>query len=92
MLRDDYFNREEPGIFKSIFESLTYGGDKYLLLADYAAYIEAQDNVAAAYKDQRRWTRMSIMNTARSGKFSSDRTIKQYADEIWHVEPVNIVV
>jgi starch phosphorylase len=92
MLRDDYFNREEPGIFKPIFESLTYGGDKYLLLADYAAYIEAQDKVAEAYKDQRRWTRMSIMNTARSGKFSSDRTIKQYAEEIWHVEPVKIVV
>jgi starch phosphorylase len=91
MIQHNYFNREEPGIFQPIFNTLTYDGDRYFLLADYASYIEAQDRVAEAYKDKTRWTRMSILNTARSGKFSSDRTIREYADEIWNVKPVKIV-
>jgi starch phosphorylase len=92
MIRDNYFNPEEPGIFQPIFNSLTYHGDKYLLLADYDAYIAAQDRAAEAFKDKARWTRMSILNTARSGKFSSDRTIREYASEIWNVKPVTIKV
>jgi glycogen phosphorylase len=92
MLRDSYFNREEPGIFQPIFDSLTYHGDKYLLLADYASYIAAQDRVAEAFKDKERWTRMSILNTARSAKFSSDRTIAEYAQDIWNVRRTPISV
>jgi starch phosphorylase len=67
-------------------------GDKYLLLADYASYIEAQDRVNTLWKNPTEWTKKSILNTARSGKFSSDRTITQYADEIWRVKPVRIEV
>ena len=62
--------------------------DDYLLLADYQAYIDAQDRVAAAYRDQKRWTEMSILNVARMGKFSSDRSIRDYCRDIWRTGPV----
>jgi starch phosphorylase len=61
-----------------------------MLLADYQAYIDCQDAVSAAYQDQARWTKMSILNSARMGKFSSDRTIAEYCKEIWDVSPVKI--
>ena len=61
-----------------------------MLMADYQAYIDCQDAVSHAYRDQERWTRMAILNSARMGKFSSDRTIAEYCREIWNVHPVNI--
>ena len=63
------------------------GGDPYLVLADFRAYVDAQDRAAAAFRDRRRWARMAILNTARMGKFSSDRTISEYARDIWKVGP-----
>jgi len=60
------------------------------LLADYAAYIASQESVSAAYRDPRRWTRMSILNVARMGKFSSDRTIAEYCRDIWRAVPVPV--
>ncbi len=92
MIRDNAFSHYEPGIFQPIWNSLMEQGDRYLLLADYASYIEAQDRVNALWKNPTEWTKKSILNTARSGKFSSDRTIRQYADEIWKVKPVTIEV
>ena len=68
-----------------------YQGDNYMLLADYASYIETQEHVAELYADKEEWTRKSILNVAGMGKFSSDRTIKEYNDEIWHAEQVPIV-
>jgi starch phosphorylase len=64
--------------------------DEYLLLADYAAYIDCHDRAAAAYREEQSWTRMSILNTARCGFFSSDRTMRQYCDKIWKVKPVKV--
>ena len=61
--------------------------DDYLLFADYRSYIECQDRVAETYLDQERWSRMAILNVARMGKFSSDRSIRDYCDHIWHMEP-----
>ncbi len=69
--------------------SLLEGGDPYLLLADYAAYVECQDRVAETYRDRGSWTRKSIRNVAHMGKFSTDRTIREYAEEIWGVRPVS---
>jgi starch phosphorylase len=64
--------------------------DPYMLFADFQSYVECQAKVADAYVDTEHWTRMSILNTARSGKFSSDRTIQEYCEGIWHTKPVPI--
>jgi starch phosphorylase len=84
------FSPDEPRLFQPVIDSLLNGGDTYLLLADFAAYVAAQERVSAAWVDYERWTRMAILNVARSGRFSSDRTIRQYAEEIWDVGPIPI--
>jgi starch phosphorylase len=84
------FSREEPRLFQPVVDSLLHGGDTYLVLADFAAYVAAQERVSQAWLDYERWTRMAILNVARSGRFSSDRTIRQYAEEIWDVGPIPI--
>lgn len=90
MIKNDHFNKDEPGIFQHLYDDLVAYGDNYMLLADYRAFIDMQDKVDEMYRDESKWTKMSILNTARSGKFSSDRTIMQYAQEIWGVEPVKV--
>ncbi len=88
MIRDDAFSRKEPGLFRPLVDSLLDGGDRFFLLADYASYVTCQERVARVYGDPAVWTRMSILNVANMGKFSSDRTIRQYAEEIWGITPV----
>lgn len=88
-LCSDYFSGEKEA-FANIRHSLLEGGDQFLVLADYASYIEAQDRVGEAFKDKENWARMAILNTARVGKFSSDRTIQEYADEIWNLPSVKV--
>ena len=85
LLEGGYFNRSEPGIFSLLTSGLRSGHDPWLTIADFRSYIDAQERVNEVYKDQAEWNRMSILNTASSGWFSSDRTIQQYADEIWKV-------
>ncbi|HTN51053.1 MAG TPA: glycogen/starch/alpha-glucan phosphorylase [Anaeromyxobacter sp.] len=85
------FSPGEPALFRQLVEGLLNGGDPYLVLADFAAYCACQDEVDRAYRDPERWTRMAILNVARTGKFSSDRTIREYAEEIWKVSPVRLV-
>lgn len=84
-----FFSSGNADLFKPLVESLK-SRDEYLLLADYQAYIECQDRVSQAYRDRESWNRMSILNTARMGYFSSDRAVREYAEEIWHVKPVQI--
>jgi len=88
MINSGYFCPEAPELFRPIFESLTHGRDRYMLLADYEAYVACQDCVAELYRDRDAWARKAILNMAGMGKFSSDRTIQQYAEQIWGVEPV----
>ena len=87
-LRSDLFTAGETGLFRGIVDSLVEHGDRYLLCADFASYVECQKRVAETYRDVERWTKMAIYNVARVGEFSSDRTIQRYADEIWRAVPV----
>ncbi len=83
------FSRGDQTLFKPLIDSLLYS-DPYMLLADYQSYIECQDRIDQAYLDVEHWTRMSILNTAHMGKFSSDRAVREYANEIWHAKPVEV--
>ena len=88
MIRRNVFSLLNPGLFDPILQSLLDYNDYYMLLADLRAYCEAQDRVDAAYRDRAKWNRMSLVNIARSGYFSSDRAVAEYARDIWHVNPV----
>ena len=88
MIATGYFSPEQADRFRPIVDNLTNGGDNYLLLADYEAYIAAQERVEGLYRDQQQWTRRAILNVAGMGKFSSDRTINEYAQKIWGARPV----
>jgi starch phosphorylase len=85
------FSHGDTDVFRPLVDNLRYD-DPFLVLADYASYIECQDHVSAVWQDTTAWTRMSILNTARSGKFSSDRAIAEYCDDIWNVGPVTVRV
>lgn len=85
MIGNGFFSVEEPHRYQAIVDTLL-GNDNYLLLADYASYIETQDKVSALYQNQEEWTRMAILNVAHMAKFSSDRAIADYANNIWHVK------
>ena len=89
MIADGTFSHGDTAVFAPLVSNLT-DHDYFLVLADYADYIRCQQDVSAAWQDTDRWTRMSILNSARSGKFSSDRSIAEYCEEIWDVEPVTI--
>jgi len=86
-IRDGYFSAWNPDVFKPLFNYLVYEGDYYFHLADYRSYVDCQDNVDQLYRNQPAWHRMAILNVARIAKFSSDRVIRQYAEEIWKVKP-----
>lgn len=90
LLECGHFNQFEPQIFDPILASLKSPHDPWLTIADFRSYIDAQRRVEEAYRDKDRWTRMSILNCAGSGKFSTDRTITEYNDEIWKLKPISI--
>ena len=89
LISSGLFSHGDRTVFQPLIDNLLWQ-DPYLLFADYAAYIACQDEVSAAYRDTTRWTRMSILNTARMGKFSSDRTIAEYCKDIWRVSAVPV--
>jgi starch phosphorylase len=90
MINNGYFSPDDRERFRPIFDALTQGGDPYLLLADYAAYIACQQSVDALYREPDAWTRKAILNVAHMGKFSSDRTIGDYAVQIWGAQPITV--
>jgi starch phosphorylase len=89
LIESGHFSQFEPGIFDPIVHAIRSPHDPWLTAADFRSYVAAQEQAATAYRDQERWTRMAILNCARSGRFSSDRTIGEYNSEIWHLDPVN---
>ena len=90
MIRSNVFSVLEPGLFEPILRNLIDYNDYYMLLADLEDYCRAQDIVDATYRNAKKWNRMSLVNIARSGRFSSDRAVLEYAKNIWHIEPVNL--
>jgi starch phosphorylase len=88
----DFLNLEQPTLYKPLWDNLLTHGDYYCHMADFRSYIEAEEHVDMVYRDSARWAKMCIMNIANTGKFSSDRTIKQYGDEIWGIKPCPIDV
>jgi starch phosphorylase len=89
LVASGHFSGGDASVFAPLVENLRRA-DPFLVLADYAAYVACQEHVNAAWYDVDRWTRMSILNTARSGKFSSDRAIREYCEAIWNVAPVAV--
>ncbi len=89
MISSGHFSPEEPQRFHSIVNELTHGGDRFLLLADYLAYIHCQKKVDALYKTPDEWARKAVINVAHMGKFSSDRSIREYAEKIWQVKAIS---
>jgi starch phosphorylase len=90
LLESGHFNHFEPGIFDSIIQSIREPADMWMTAADFRSFIDAQAEAGKAYQDEAGWTRMSILNTACSGRFSTDRTMRDYNADIWHVEPVSL--
>jgi len=88
MIGSGYFSPAQTDLFRPVIDGLTRGGDKYLLLADFADYVATQEQVEALYRDQRQWTRRAILNVTNMGKFSSDRSISEYATNIWYSRPI----
>jgi len=88
-IRDGFFSRGDAQLFRPLIDGLLHT-DPYMALADYQSYVDCQARVSLAYQEAQAWTAMSILNTARSGSFSSDRTISEYAQSIWRVPRVPI--
>jgi starch phosphorylase len=86
LISSDHFSRNEPGVFAPLLDALMHG-DRYMHLADLKGYLEADEQLRHVYADSDAWVRKAILNIAGSGKFSSDRTIREYANDIWHVKP-----
>src|ERR1017187_3865597 len=91
LIRDGHFSRGDRDLFRPVVDSLLHG-DYYRLLADFQSYVDCQALVSAAYCEPEKWTRMAIVNVARMGKFSSDRSIREYCQGIWRVKPVKITL
>lgn len=88
MINNGFFSKSQPDLFKPIVDSLLQNGDQYFVMADFDSFVKCQAKVAETYKKPDEWARMSILNTANMGRFSSDKTIKEYAQDIWGVKAV----
>ena len=85
-MNSSHFNHFEPGIFDAVIQSIREPADPWMTAADFRSFVDAQEAVGKAYQDTRNWTRMSILNSAKSGRFSTDRTMRDYNRDIWHLE------
>lgn len=89
LIRTGYFSRGNRELFQPLVDSLLYQ-DPYPVPADFQSYVDCQARVSQTYRDKEKWTRMSILDVVRSSKFSSDRTIREYCEDIWKIPPVKI--
>jgi len=88
LLESGLFNQFEPNLFDPIFAAVRSPADAWMVAADFSSYVAAQERAADAYRDQVNWLRMSILNSASSGRFSTDRTMREYNEDIWHLEAI----
>ena len=88
MLESSHFNQFEPGAFDAITGAIRSPYDPWVVAADFRSFVDAQNRASEAYQDEERWARMSILNTAMSGRFSTDRTMQEYNADIWRLQPV----
>jgi starch phosphorylase len=86
MLGGGYFSCDAPDRFRPVFDALTTFGDRYLLLADYRSYVQCQEGADALYQNEDEWVRAAILNVAGMGRFSSDRTVLEYANAVWNAK------
>ena len=91
LIFSDHFSRYEPGVFAPLRDALLNRGDYYMHLADLQSYLDADRRLMQLYADSDGWARKAILNIASAGRFSSDRTIAEYAGQIWHVTPCPVV-
>lgn len=96
-LINGFYSPNDPELFRDLYNSLlntqcTQYADTYFILADFRSYVEAQKKINAAYADEKEWARKAILNIAASGKFSSDRMIQEYVDDIWHLNKITVTV
>jgi starch phosphorylase len=91
-LSSDFFSPNDGNVLSDLSDSLLEWGDPFFVLADYRAYVDAQDLAGKAYQNPKKWASMAIRNIAGSGKFSSDRTISEYAKDVWNVKPVKVPI
>jgi starch phosphorylase len=87
LLESGYFNQFEPGLFDDLISSIKSPHDPWMTIADFRSFVDTQKRVEDAYRDTDQWTKMSILNCANSGKFSTDRTISEYNRDIWKLTP-----
>ncbi len=92
LIESGHFNRFEPGVFDSVLHSIRSPADPWMTAADFRSFVDAQSDAAEAYTNVERWTRMSILNTASAGRFSTDRTMRDYNADIWRLEPIQLTV
>ena len=92
LLDSGHFNRFEPGVLDAVVQSIREPADPWMTAADFRSFVDAQNEADAAYRDRERWTRMSILNSAAAGRFSTDRTMRDYNEDIWHLEPITLDV
>jgi starch phosphorylase len=90
LLESEHFNRFEPGVLDAILQSIREPADEWMTAADFRSYVDAQAAAGEVYKDKDRWTKMSILNTAASGYFSTDRTMRDYNEDIWKLDPIRL--
>jgi starch phosphorylase len=90
LLDSGHFNRFEPNVLDPVIQSIREPADLWMTAADFRSFIDAQARAGEAYKDVEHWTRMSILNTASSGRFSTDRTMRDYNEDIWKLEPIHL--
>ena len=94
-LVNGFYSKDDPDLFRELYNSLlntksTEKADRYFILKDFKSYAEAQEKVEKLYRDTDLWAKKAILNTSAAGKFSSDRTIQEYVDEIWHLDKVTL--